>query len=105
MLAAPDDEAELRVRELLPTGGLAAPRVLTVGAGSSAAMGLVVGSRGVMIDSIRSGALMAAMVGTVEEPSGPLITIVPVTPAVGAGAPAPDAIQDPRLGLDQDSRP
>jgi hypothetical protein len=96
-LVAPREDAEVTVREIMPGGYPGRRRVLNVPGHSAPGIGLHPHAVGMLVEEVTGGPVSAALVQTVEDSRGPLISVRPVVPGHVASGPEPVAVRDDRL--------
>lgn len=98
-LAAPGSAARLSYRLVGPDGVAGQAQDVDVAAGSSLDVDIPPSARGILVRA--SGRLVAALVVTDLDPSGPLQAVVPIVGQPTGGVTADTARPDPLLGIDE----
>jgi hypothetical protein len=90
---------EMQLREVDAAGKalLAAPATVRVPAGRTVVVGLAAATAGYVLAVPASTPIHAALVVTLDDPAGQLLTALPVRPAVVASRVAPPAVEDPAV--------
>ncbi len=103
LLAAPVAPARARLREVAQTGAAGAEVDLELAAGTVQLRQLPGSVAAVLIDGAGEpgggGPLVAALLLQAQDDAGPLLDVVPLLPGPPAEQPAPQVIQDDRLGI------
>jgi hypothetical protein len=98
-LVAARGAGSLQVREVDADGGLGDLQQVTVPDGTSATVQVSPNAVGLQLDGVTGAGVAGALVATVEDPKGTLISVLPVAPGRSGSDDARLAVQDPRLGL------
>jgi len=98
--AAAGAAGSVRVVEIGPDGRARAASTVGVPAGSGAEFTLGAGAAAVQLTPVgRAGTVAAAVVLQAQDAAGPMVSVLPVRPALTGPGVRPTVVADPRVGL------